>query len=212
VVEKAKEQGVDLIITHHDAWGFIYGLKDKVIEKLKTYQISHYFTHLPLDDSSFGTNSSLLKELGLKEVSKHCYYDGFSCGALGVYNQPMFFEDFVNRFEVLTDEPSLSWDFGNKMVQKVYVVCGGGAETDLVREAINLKADVYITGEKVLYTIQYAHLHRINLVIGSHTFTEIFGVESLANIISDHFDSIQVESINEEHLETKPFKVMKERY
>ena len=206
VVEKAKEQAIDLIITHHDAWDFIYGLKEKVTEKLKEYNISHYFNHLPLDDSPFGTNSSLLKELGLKEISRHCHFDGYSCGALGQFDFPILFKDLVDRFEVVTDEPSLSWEFGDKMIQTVYVVCGAGGETNLIKEGIDVGADVYLTGEKVLYTMQYADLHGINLIIGSHTFTEIFGVKSLVNIISNHFSSISIELIKEEHLETKPFK------
>ncbi|MFW6319237.1 MAG: Nif3-like dinuclear metal center hexameric protein [Bacillota bacterium] len=206
VVEKAKQQNVDLIITHHDAWDFIYGLKEAVMEKLKAYHISHYFTHLPLDDASFGTNSSLIKKLGLKEVSRHCHFDGYSCGALGTFDTPVAFKALVETFETLTEEPALTWNFGNKFVKTVYVVCGAGGETNLMKEALDLGADVYLTGEKVLYTMQYANLHNMNLIIGSHTFTELFGVESLMNIISNQFKSIEVKLIKEDHIETLPFR------
>ena len=49
------------MITHHDAWEFIYGLKETCKEKLFEYNISHYFNHLPLDDCDFGTNNSLIE-------------------------------------------------------------------------------------------------------------------------------------------------------
>ncbi|MBM7692161.1 putative NIF3 family GTP cyclohydrolase 1 type 2 [Peribacillus deserti] len=34
-IEKAAENKVDLMITHHDAWDFIYGLREQCIKKLK---------------------------------------------------------------------------------------------------------------------------------------------------------------------------------
>lgn len=60
-IEEARIHGVDMMVTHHDAWDEIYGLKEACIEKLAEYGISHYYNHLPLDDCNFGTNDSLLK-------------------------------------------------------------------------------------------------------------------------------------------------------
>ncbi|MGS0972057.1 MAG: Nif3-like dinuclear metal center hexameric protein [Candidatus Izemoplasmataceae bacterium] len=206
VVKKANEEQVDLLITHHDAWGFIDGLKDSVMTLLKEYGISHYFVHLPLDDASFGTNSSLLKKLKLEELSKHCCFDGYCCGALGEFKEVVTFEDFKKQFEGLLDEPSLSWAFGKKMIKKVYVLCGAGGEVELLKEALELNADVYITGEKNLYTLQYAKLNNLNLIVGSHTFTEIFGVSTLLERVKKEFKTIEVIEIKEDHIETQPFK------
>ncbi|WP_207707714.1 Nif3-like dinuclear metal center hexameric protein [Alkaliphilus serpentinus] len=69
-IEEGKRNKVDLIITHHDAWEFMYGLKEACREKLLEYNISHYFNHLPLDDCDFGTNNSLIEKLGLKIIEK----------------------------------------------------------------------------------------------------------------------------------------------
>lgn len=60
-IEEARIHGVDMMITHHDAWDEIYGLKEACTKKLAAYGISHYYNHLPLDDCNFGTNDSLLK-------------------------------------------------------------------------------------------------------------------------------------------------------
>lgn len=209
VVDKAHQSGVDFLITHHDAWGFIYGLKEAVMDRLKEYDISHYFVHLPLDDAPFGTNSSLLKGLGLKEISKHCCYDGYCCGAIGEYEEGLGFEEFTKKFEGLLEEPALSWNFGKEKVKRVYVLCGAGGETDLMKEARELDVDVYITGEKNLYTVQYADLHKMNLIVGSHTFTEIFGVRNLMNLVKEAFPSISFVQIRENHLETRPMGTVK---
>jgi len=46
-IEEAKKNDVDLMITHHDAWEFMFRLKEACTEKLKDYQIAHYYVHLP---------------------------------------------------------------------------------------------------------------------------------------------------------------------
>ena len=206
VVDKAYKAGVDFLITHHDAWGFIYGLKEAVMDRLKDYGISHYFVHLPLDDASFGTNSSLLKGLGLKEVSKHCCYDGYCCGALGEYEEGIDFAEFTKKFERYLDEPSHAWHFGKEKVKRVYVLCGAGGETDLIKEALDLDVDVYVTGEKNLYTVQYAELEKLNLIVGSHTFTEIFGLRSMMDLLQSRFPALAIQQVQEVHIETAPLR------
>ncbi|WP_374212505.1 Nif3-like dinuclear metal center hexameric protein [Tissierella sp. MB52-C2] len=83
------------------------------------------------------------------------------------------------------------------------LVCGGGGFTTDVREAVERNSEVYITGEKVLYTIEYAKFVGINLIVGSHTFTEVFGIESLAKKIKDKYKDIEIIRLKEEHLETE---------
>lgn len=38
-------------------------------------------------------------------------------------------------------------------------------------------------------------------MIGSHTFTEVFGIESLAKKIKDKFNDVEIIRLKEEHLE-----------
>lgn len=81
------------------------------------------------------------------------------------------------------------------------LVCGGGGLTPDVKIAYEKNCDVYITGEKILYTIEYAQFIGMNLIIGSHTFTEIFGIEGLAKKIASHFSDIEIVRLHEDHLE-----------
>ena len=57
--------------------------------------------------------------------------------------------------------------------------------------------DTYITGEYGMYLQHYAQFHKINLIIGSHTKTEIIGVRSFVNKIISHFDDLSVFEIDE---------------
>ncbi len=202
-VEEAMHNNVDLIITHHDAWDFIYGLKDACREKLLENNMSHYFNHLPLDDCDFGTNNSLIAKLGLRIVERSHLEDGFYCGRITEFNKEITFEELVRKLEALLEEPVKAWKFKDKAIKRIGLVCGGGGLTSDVKEAAEKNCDVYITGEKVLYTIEYAKFVGMNLIIGSHTFTEVFGIQSLAKKIKERFNDIEIIKLKEEHLEAQ---------
>ncbi|SHE98272.1 NIF3 (NGG1p interacting factor 3) [Tissierella praeacuta DSM 18095] len=165
------------------------------------YNISHYFNHLPLDDCDFGTNNSLIEKLGLEIIERTHEENGFFCGRVAKFKEEIIFEELVKKLEDILEEPVQSWKFKDGKIRTVGLVCGGGGFTTDVREAVERNCDVYITGEKVLYTIEYAKFAGINLIVGSHTFTEVFGIESLAMKIKDKYKDIEIIKLNEEHLE-----------
>src|SRR5689334_21067545 len=68
LIEQAAQKKVDLIVTHHDAWDFVYGMKEECHKRLAFYKISHFFVHLPLDYAEFGTCNSLFKAIGIDNV------------------------------------------------------------------------------------------------------------------------------------------------
>lgn len=96
-VDKAAEEGVDLLITHHDAWGFLHGMKASCVASLRKHTMSHLFVHLPLDDADFGTNVSLMEAIGAAVVERTHMEGIYSAGAIGEYSEPIRYEDFVSR-------------------------------------------------------------------------------------------------------------------
>ncbi|MEH7223700.1 Nif3-like dinuclear metal center hexameric protein [Bacillus sp. JJ1566] len=200
-VEEARIHGVDMMMTHHDAWDEIYGLKEACIEKLAEYGISHYYNHLPLDDCSFGTNDSLLKKLNLEMVKRTHEWEDLYFGRVAEYDEEMDLHEFVEAIENLLEEPVKYWRFNDKKVKRVGLVCGNGAPTACLKEAVENKCDVYLTGECNLYTIQYAQFKGINLIVGSHTFIEFFGIESLALQLNENLKELEIVKLNEEHYE-----------
>lgn len=167
------------------------------------YNISHYFNHLPLDDCSFGTNDTLLEKLGLHIIERTHEEDGFYCGRIAEFREGVEFSVFVEKIEHLLDEPVRAWEFNDRTIKRVGLVCGGGGLTPDVKIAVEKNCDVYITGEKILYTIEYAKFKKLNLIIGSHTFTELFGIESLAQKVKKGFKDIEIIRLQEEHLEAE---------
>lgn len=201
VIDEAVKNKIDLIITHHDAWDFVYGMKEFCVEKLEQNKIGHFYVHLPLDDADFGTSAALSEKLGLRIVEKTNNYDGYYCGRIGEFENPINLSTLVERIEYLLEEPVKSWKNNEKLIKRVGIVTGGGSMTNDVKVAVDQNCDVYITGEKVLYTIQYAKFAKINLIIGSHTFTEIFGVENLALKVKENFNEVEIIRLKEEHYE-----------
>lgn len=198
-IEEARIHGVEMMVTHHDAWGDLYELKEACTEKLAEYGISHYYNHLPLDDCDFGTNDSLVKKLNLDIVKRTHELEGLYTGRVAESDEEIEFKELVNRMVNLLEEPVKFWRFNDKKVKRVGLVCGNGAPTDCLKEAVENECDVYITGECNLSTIQYAQFKRINLIIGSHTFIELFGIESLALKLNENIKELEVVRLNEGH-------------
>lgn len=201
-VKAAARAEVDLLVTHHDAWDFLYGMKEFCQAELRSHGMSHLFVHLPLDDADFGTGATMVQALGAEVVERTHREGVFHAGVVGEFDHPVDFGVLGKRFSFILEEPILAWRGHDRLISRVSVVTGGGQSTDNVHEAVERDCDVYITGEKVLYTIQYARFAGINLLVGSHTFTEILGVESLAHKIRNAFPGLYVTRIDEEHWES----------
>jgi dinuclear metal center YbgI/SA1388 family protein len=201
VIEQANNNNVDLLVTHHDAWDFIFGLRDECLKKLKEYNISHFWIHGPLDFIDFGTCTSLMNVIGINNIVRYSIYDNGDMPGIGEFNEPVDFNVLVQKMRAELDEPVRHWRNNDKQVKKVGVLTGAGHSSNHIKFALEEGCDTYITGEATLYTIQYAQFVGINLLVGSHTFTEIYGVESLANKLYELNDDIKIIKLSEEHFE-----------
>jgi len=204
VIEQAKNNQVDLIVTHHDAWDFLFGLKEQCQKKLKEYNISHFWIHGPLDFIDFGTSTSLMKVMGIDHIIKRSTYDHGENPGIGEFSEPVDFHVLVQKMSAELEEPVRNWKNNDKQVKRVGVLTGAGHSSNHIKVALEERCDTYITGEATLYTIQYAQFVGINLLVGSHTFTEIYGVESLVKELRGLNEDITIIKLREEHFELNP--------
>jgi dinuclear metal center YbgI/SA1388 family protein len=200
-IEEAAKNNVDLMITHHDAWEFIYGLKEECMRRLKEYNISHFWIHGPLDFIEFGTCTSLMNVIGIDNIRKYSKYNNGDVPGIGELNVPIDFNSFVQRMRVKLEEPVRAWRNNEKEIKRIGVLTGAGHSSNHIKFALEEGCDTYVTGEATLYTIQYAQFKKINLLVGSHTFTEMFGVESLAKKIQEINYQIKIIRLKEDHFE-----------
>jgi putative NIF3 family GTP cyclohydrolase 1 type 2 len=202
VIVQAAEKHVQMIVTHHDAWHFIYGMKEKCKDLLEKHNIAHFFVHSPLDYIEFGTCNSLLRLLQVNQINQQSYHsEGASVIGVGEYDTPITFEHLVDKMTKLLGEKVIFQRNSNKAIKRIGVLTGAGNGTNHLRQAFNSNCDAYITGEKTLYTLQYAKFINMNIIVGSHTFTEVFGVESLALKLKERFMDIEIIQLIEEHIE-----------
>lgn len=196
----AREAGVQLLITHHDAWPFLFGMSSVCRQILQEAGISHCFVHLPLDDAGFGTNAALASRLGGEMISRtHRYQEAFLVGCTLAFRPPISFSTLVERIQQVLGEPVKAWQHHERAISLLSIVTGGGMMTSDIQEAVMQQCDAYLTGEKVLYTVEYARFAGMNLIVGSHTATEIFGVEGLVNEIIRLHPSLSATRIIEAH-------------
>lgn len=180
VISQASRNKADILITHHDSWGFVFGLKEKCNEMLIENNLIHAFFHAPLDDADFGTSASLAKALAMQNCKKSIpYVDIYYSGVIGYLEPPVSLAHFTEIVSKVLKEPIQAYENSDCLVRKVCIATGGGNMTSDMKIAVDAGCDTYITGEYALYSQQYAHLTGINLLIGSHTNTELPGVRSL---------------------------------
>ncbi|MGG0240467.1 Nif3-like dinuclear metal center hexameric protein [Bacillus rhizoplanae] len=200
-IEEAKKENIDMMITHHAAWEFLYGMEEACTRKLKEYNINHFWIHSPLDFIEFGTCTSLFHTIEIDEIITYSSCDDKELPGVGEYTDPIPFSKLVERVESKLGEKVKAWKNNNKQVKRVGILTGAGHSTDHIQAALDSGCDTYITGEKTLYTVQYAQFKNINLIVGSHTFTEIFGVESLVKRVQELDNSLEIVQLYEAHIE-----------
>lgn len=180
IIKRAKKMKVDFILTHHDTWEFIFGMKRECNAMLQEYQMTHAFFHAPLDDADFGTSASLAKALGINKTKKELpYADLYYGGRIGELDSEVSFEAFVVTLSEILEEPVRQCQ-NHHGVKKICVAAGGGNLTTEMKFAADKGCDTYVTGEYSLYSAQYARFVGMNLLVGSHTNTEILGVQAMA--------------------------------
>ncbi len=195
VVIEAHENDVNIIVTHHPVWSFMYEQKEKTYQLLKKYRITNIWCHLPLDKANFGTAVSLLGLLNCKPFATLNNGEG----RIGKVSEPHSFEEIKEKLnQALSEEPAREFN-AEKIINNIATLTGAGSFTNYLKEAKSHHTDLYITGETSLYLLEYAKFHNVSVLIYSHNYTELFGVRSLANLVANELSIPIYGHLTEEH-------------
>jgi dinuclear metal center YbgI/SA1388 family protein len=187
---KAGKEKVDFLIVHH---GLFWGssaidrkMRVKRIQEAKRLGVAIYSSHLPLDaHPELGNSIGLLRALGLGDLKRKPF--GVAMGkAIGwkVKGGRWKLRDLVNRVNRVTGSKAVVLGSGAKICRRIGIVTGGFGDLDQV---VNARMDTLITGEADYPTEVKAKELGINLILGGHRETEVFGVR----LISDYFRNIK---------------------
>jgi len=189
-IRKAGKEKVDLLIVHH---GLFWGssaldrkIRAKRIRLAKRLGVAIYSSHLPLDaHPELGNSIGLLRALGLEKWKRKRF--GKTMGkeiGYRVEGGRLGLRDLVNRMSRVAGRKSVVLGRGPKVCRRIGIVTGGFEDLD---QAVKAGLDTLITGEADYPTEVKAKELGINLILGGHRETEVFGVR----LISDYFRNIK---------------------
>ena len=154
VIDEAINQNCNLVITFHPI--IFSGIKqitektyvERVVEKAIKNDINIYAVHTNLDNNPKGVNYKISKRLSLKNTSILLKKDdkNIGMGMIGELtkelNEIEFFEFLKNKMNIKHIKHS---PFLGKKIKKIAVL--GGSGSFAIEEAINKKADCYVTSD-----------------------------------------------------------------
>ena len=183
--EKAAEADADLLIVHHGIfWGHQFPLRGPNYKKIKVlmdHELALYAVHLPLDaHPEVGHNAVLLRALGCDPDSLEPFgtYHGQTIGFRG--RVPDTDRDaFTARLEAVLGGPVRLIGFGPEKVRNVSCITGAGADFATVSQAKIGGIHYHISGEADHPIYHFCRENGVNLGLGGHYNTEVFGLHAL---------------------------------
>jgi len=211
VLTEAAKRNVDLLIVHH---GLFWSGSRRITSALRRQlqlafenDIALYSAHLPLDiHSKVGNNAQLVAALGLPfgvrgHVRAFKSSDPALAGPQSKSAQPFLEEkgqpvglkarasmprsDLVRKLRKALGGPVKVFNFGPKQTRTIGIVTGG-AGSEIYRVAQE-NIDTFVTGEAPHWAAVAAQELGMNLLLGGHYATEVFGVKALAAHLSKRF-------------------------
>ena len=188
VLSEAGKKNVDLLIVHHGL--FWPGLRPVTRSLRRQLQLAFendmalYSAHLPLDiHPEVGNNAQLVAALGLKSSQPFLEEKGQPVGLKTRASMPL--NELVRKLRKALKGTVKLFDFGPKQIRTIGVV-SGAAGSEIYRVAEE-NVDTFITGEAPHWAAVAAEELGMNLLLGGHYATEVFGVKALAAHLSRRF-------------------------
>jgi dinuclear metal center YbgI/SA1388 family protein len=188
VLTEAQKRDVDLLIVHHGLfWSGLQPIRGALRRQLRIAfenDVALYSAHLPLDiHPKIGNNAQLVAALGLKFAQPFLEEKGQPVG-LKVHAS-LSRSELVRKIQKALSGPVKVFGFGPKRTRAIGVVTGA-AGSEIYRIA-DEGIDTFITGEAPHWAAVAAEEVGVNLLLGGHYATEVFGVKALAAHLSHRF-------------------------
>ena len=213
VVDEAIALGYNLIVSHHPL--IFKGFKsitgkdyvERCIMKAIQNNITIYSAHTNLDNAQGGVNFKIAQKIGLKDVQvldpKMQGEVVAGAGVVGELPEPETEIDFLKRIKRLFEVGCVKHNrLNGRLIQKVALCGGSGAY--LLPKAVELGADVFITGE-VKYHDYFYYENRILVAEIGHYESEQYTKEIFYSIIREMFPELEVEMTR---VNTNPIKYL----
>jgi dinuclear metal center YbgI/SA1388 family protein len=186
-IRKAGKEKVDFLVVHHGLFWGSSALDRKIraerIRLAKRLGVAIYSSHLPLDaHQELGNSIGLLRALGLEKWRRKRFGKAMRKEiGLVVEGGRASLRQLINKVSRVTGRKAVVLGRGPKVCRRIGIVTGGFGDLDQV---VKVGLDTLITGEADYPTEVKAKEFGINLILGGHRETEVFGVRALAGIVA----------------------------
>jgi dinuclear metal center YbgI/SA1388 family protein len=187
-IDRAAKWGAQLLLVHHGLlWDGNQPVTGRRYRRLKTLldaDLAVYAAHLPLDvHPEVGNNAVLARALGIEIQGHFGEYKGYPVGVWGTLD--MRREALCARLDEVLGVRVHMVPGGPERVLRVGVIAGGAG--DMIHAARTAGLDAFITGEGKHHHFFDAEEGGINLFLGGHYATEVWGVRALAQHLEERF-------------------------
>lgn len=191
-IDAAIAQQADLLLVHHGYFwkGESYpitGMRGKRIKSLIQHDISLVAYHLPLDSHPvLGNNAAIAELLELESLEALDPTERHPIGNIGYLKSALTPEGFKDYLTERLGFDTIHLNADQPLIQKVGF-CTGAAQ-DFIGKAEAQNCDAFISGEVSERTFYEAKELNVHYYACGHHATERYGVQRLAQAISEEFD------------------------
>jgi len=187
-IEGAARAGADLLLVHHglfwDGNRPVTGRRYRRLRTLLEADMAVYSAHLPLDvHPEVGNNAVLARRLGIEIQGGLGDYKGQPVGVWGTLDLRR--DALCARLDEVLGGVVKMVPGGPERVRRVGVITGAAGGEVATAGAEGL--DALITGEGAHHNFFDAEEGGVNLFLGGHYATEVWGVRALAAHLEDRF-------------------------
>lgn len=198
VIEEAKREDVDLIITHHPlifrkpsniTTDTLQG--KKIIELIKN-DISLYSSHTNLDSVENGLNHSIVSILGFEESSlleKNKNVSSAGLGRIVELDKEIKLQNLIEQVKRKLNISNLRVVKGNDTVSKIAIINGSGQ--DFIAKAMKLGVDTVITGDTTYHFASDYKEMGVSIIDPGHFPTEWIVFLKVMKKIEEKFSTIE---------------------
>ena len=193
VVEKAVEMDAKIIVSHHPV--IFSGLKEiysgDVVYSLIKNDISVISAHTNFDKYQYGTCFDIANRLGLDIVPDDSFDFGVIAETDGISVQELGW-----KCKSVFGSASVTMPYNR--INTVFICAGSGS--DMKNEVIESGADCFLCGECKYHDMLDLAAEGISVVMLGHDNSEKYSVETIAHLIKDNFEEIDVQTFIPESL------------
>ena len=193
VVDEARQQGCNLIVTHHP---FIFGGLKRITDRSEAGRIiiemlrggiATYAAHTNLDNLPEGVNGILAQKLGLVNCKILKPFNDNNIVGAGMVGELPCETDADGFLLMVKQRLGLPWVrmSGERHTVRRVAICGG-AGSFLIGDAMRAGADVYLTADLKYHDFQRTEGRMLLADIG-HYESEQFAKEIIYRVISEKF-------------------------